>query len=131
MPKKDVRAFGKRPVSFPRFVRVPEQPNERLIDADARLFGACASPQRESRVVTQLELMVKRNVFVADPAIDGAIRKSPEPAPAVIRPGILRVKDKVDACVQLGFESVVDNRSKASHDSFDLTVWIERKERPL
>ena len=39
-------------VLLSHLVRVAEQPDEDLINADAWLFGACASAQRESRVVT-------------------------------------------------------------------------------
>src|SRR5437588_5633418 len=88
--------FGQRPVSFARFVGVPEKPNEQLIDANPRLGRAGTTAQR-NRSIIEPHLMIMRNIFVPGAAFDRPIGASPEPAPAIIGRGIFRVDDKVDA----------------------------------
>src|SRR5437763_4949951 len=90
-------AFGQRPVSFARFVGVPEKPNEQLIDANPRLARAGTSAQCKNRSVVEPHLMIMRNVFVPDAAIDRPIGASPEPAPAMVCVRIFGVEGEIDS----------------------------------
>src|SRR2546423_8061261 len=90
--------FRKRSVSLARLVVIAEKPDKQLVDANALLFCRVTAAQRQDRLIfPQIQLMVMRNVFIAESAILSPIRASPEPAPAVVRIRIFRVNDEVDA----------------------------------
>src|SRR5205085_11453342 len=87
-----------RSILLARFIRVAEEPNEQLIDANSCFVRAMAATRRHHRAALgiQVELVVMRNVFIADTTRDAAIRATPEPTPAIIRVWVFRVNCAID-----------------------------------
>src|SRR5205807_9510008 len=90
--------FRERSILLARFIRVAEEPNEQLIDANSCFMRAMAATPRHHRAALgiQVELVVMRNVFIADTIRDAPIGATPEPTPAIIRGWIFRVNHAID-----------------------------------